>query len=114
MTKINESLHHREGVLKESNVIDLGNGRWIDIGCAANGQQIVSLFTQCPWILHDVAARGLRYVNLRERLGSSLSLGIYRDALVVTLRLEHRDSGQQAIEAAVAELMRFSDLCMQS
>lgn len=104
----------REDILKESNLIDLGNGRWCEIGETANGQQIVSLFMQCPWILHDVAVRGLRYVNLRERLGSPLALGIYRDALVMTLRLDPRAAGPQAMEAAVAELMRFSDLCLQS
>jgi hypothetical protein len=91
--------------------IDINEQRWLTIETASNGERMLALFTLCPWTLLDAAERALRAASLRERVGRALTVGIYREALVVATRLGTGLSQPEA-EAAVSELARFSDMCM--
>lgn len=96
----------------EDIAVDLSDQRWLTVETASNGDRVVALFTLCPWTLLDAAERALRAASLRERNGRTLAVGIYHDALVVSTRLAAQPL-QPEVEAAVSDLARFSDMCMQ-
>jgi hypothetical protein len=91
--------------------VDINEQRWLTFETASNGERVVALFSLCPWTLLEIAEKALRAANLRQPGGNALAVGIYREALVVSMRLRV-GSSQQEVEAAVSELARFSDMCM--
>jgi hypothetical protein len=93
--------------------IDINEHRWLTFETASNGERMLTLFTLCPWTLLDAAERALCAASLRERSGRVLAVGIYREALVVSTRLGLGLS-QPEVEAAVSELARFSDMCLNA
>jgi hypothetical protein len=110
-TSVWEELAQRSQSSAAPAKVDLTENRWLTLETADDGSGVMVLFTRCPWTLADAGERGLRYANLRERSGSPIALGIWRDALVLSVRLDESALRPVALENAAMELMRFSDQC---
>ncbi len=87
--------------------IPLDAQRWLSLEDAADGAQLLTLFTVCPWNLPEAAEQALAAVNLRERAGPVIAVGVWRDALVLSLRLNPALPAPAALDEGAYALLGF-------
>lgn len=91
--------------------IPIDEQRWLSLDVAVDGAALLALFFLCPWSLQESAAHALAAANLRERAGPPIAVGVYRDALVVSLRMNPALPTPVALEESAGELLRFVARC---
>lgn len=92
-------------------VVVLGDRQWLSIETANDGGRMMTLFSQSRWDLLEMATEGLRKNSLTAPGEPCLSVGLCRDALVVSRRLGHETPTSAGLEAAARGLLEFAGHC---
>lgn len=87
--------------------------RWLSLDDAIDGAQLLTLFTVCQWNLQEAAEQALAAVNLRERSGPAIVVGVCHDALVMSLRLNTALLTPTALEEGAYTLLCFAEQCLR-
>lgn len=92
-------------------VVVLGDGQWLSIETANDGERMMTLFSQSRWDLLEMATEGLRKNSLTAPGEPCLSVGLCRDVLVVSRRLGHETPTSAGLETAARGLLEFAGHC---
>ncbi|NEX64224.1 type III secretion system chaperone [Noviherbaspirillum galbum] len=85
----------------------LESGNWVTVETAENGERIVTMFMPRPWDAQEVGERCLLHANLRQRPGRAIGIGVFREAVVLALRVPSHQLDARTLETAVRELVGF-------
>ncbi len=92
-------------------VVVLGDGQWLSIETANDGERMMTLFSQSRGDFMDIETEWQRKKILNPQGDPCMSLGLFRDAIVVSRRLGHETPTSAGLETAARGLLEFAGHC---